>query len=150
MTQIDRVDLVSGLLMIAIAIIGAVGALFHPLGTAQAMGPGYLPLVFSGVLFLLGLGIIFVEGLARKARETALPPLPLKSLLLIVGSIVSFAQCIERFGLVAAIFSSVILSSLISPDFKLIPTILVCFTLTVMTYVIFVVGLGVPVELVQW
>ena len=56
--SIDWTDALAGLLFIAFGLLFGVQALGLELGTAFRMGPGYFPLVLSGILILLGLAIV--------------------------------------------------------------------------------------------
>ncbi|HWX47414.1 MAG TPA: hypothetical protein VNZ61_05115 [Roseomonas sp.] len=63
--RINAKDFGSGLLLLALAGIGLWLNTDHTLGTAQRMGPGYMPMLTFGLLFGLGLivlGISFASG----------------------------------------------------------------------------------------
>ncbi len=60
--KISWQDVASGLLLLAIAIIGYELNGEHPLGTVRRMGPGYMPMLTFWILGALGL-VVFLGGL---------------------------------------------------------------------------------------
>ncbi|MDD2867015.1 tripartite tricarboxylate transporter TctB family protein [Neomegalonema sp.] len=60
--KFDLTDLLAGLMFVAFGLIFGLTSWFDlDLGTARRMGPGYFPLLLSGVLLLLGLIIILAS-----------------------------------------------------------------------------------------
>ncbi|MCZ0962796.1 tripartite tricarboxylate transporter TctB family protein, partial [Paracoccus benzoatiresistens] len=55
----DDTDIVAGLFFMALAAFFGWQALGLEMGTSIRMGPGYFPIVLSGLLFLLGAVILF-------------------------------------------------------------------------------------------
>ena len=77
--KISWQDVASGLLLLAIAVIGYELNGEHPLGTVRRMGPGYMPMLTFWILGVIGLAV-FVGGLfsgpdiidAETRREVAM------------------------------------------------------------------------------
>ncbi len=161
---LNRKDLLAGAIFIAIGLAFAIDALIElPLGTAFRMGPGYFPLVLAGLLMLLGAGII-VGGIGVQTPAPRVPPRPAgprptgvqgalarlgpwRGPLLILSAPVIFGFGIQPVGLIPslalAIFVAAFASDRVSPRFALVMTVL----LTAFCYVVFVIGLQVPVRL---
>src|SRR5688572_16208836 len=95
----NNIDLAAGLLFIALALWFLwTGAGFR-LGTAAAMGPGYLPRIVAIALLILGLTIAArsFRGRARRIEGFGWRPL-----ILTLSSMVVFALLISSFGIVVA------------------------------------------------
>lgn len=145
-------ELVAGGLITALGAGIALESLNYQLGTAMRMGPGFFPLAL-GVL-LIGLGIAIMLFDTRTALNTAEAPSPLniawRPLIVLPLSILVFAFCIRRFGLVPATFLSVFLSTLTERATSLARGLLVSVSVTVLAVVIFQWGLELRVETFRW
>ncbi|GAB4193993.1 MAG: tripartite tricarboxylate transporter TctB family protein [Thalassobaculales bacterium] len=111
---IDR-DVLSGL---AFALFGAAGLLFGgelAVGTAGRMGPGFMPVVLSWALILLG-AVVALRSLWRQpAPIEALQP---RALGLITLAILAFALLVERGGLLLAGSALIALGTFAGPEFR--------------------------------
>ena len=91
------------------------------LGTASAMGPGYLPKVVCWLLIIIG---VTVGGLgALRDREDIAKP-RLRPLVIILAAIVGFAFVAEFFGFVSGSVWLLLVGSLADRDSKLREVIL--------------------------
>jgi Tripartite tricarboxylate transporter TctB family len=137
-------DFWAGLLFIAIGAVSAVVATGYAMGTATRMGPGYLPTVLSWGTMLLGLAVtarsFAIEG-APVARIVARP------LLLLLAAIVVFALTIQRGGFVLACIATVLIGGLASRELGWRELIALSLGLTTFCVVVFIYGLGQPIEL---
>lgn len=91
-------DLLSGLLFVA---FGAAGMWFgreYNFGTAFRMGPGFLPVVLSGLLMLVGLAVI---GKGITVAGPRIERIVWRPMLVVLGGVVLFAVLIDRLGLAA-------------------------------------------------
>ena len=134
----------SGLLFMAIGVAGVFFARDYAYGSALRMGPGYMPTVLSWCTAVLGL-IILLRSFAIEG-----PPLermdwrPLVLVLLAIGV---FAVLITRAGLVAAILGTAIVGGLGSREIGPIELILLSIGIAIFCSLVFVVGLGQPIDL---
>lgn len=147
MRQIDTGDIVTG------ALIGATGIFFasysltqYDIGTIKRMGPGMFPLGIGLVLTALGV-LIAVPACFRSGT---LPAVDGRSLVMVLLSIMAFALLVGPLGLAPAIFASTILSSY--AERKVAPLTLagLCAALTCLAYLIFRIGLGLPLSMFKW
>ncbi|MEN3354495.1 MAG: putative tricarboxylic transport rane protein, partial [Betaproteobacteria bacterium] len=51
----DNKNIMSGIFFIGVGALGIYMAQDYPMGTALRMGPGYFPIVLSGMLILFGI-----------------------------------------------------------------------------------------------
>jgi hypothetical protein len=128
---------------------GAVGLWFgldYPLGTADRMGPGYLPCLVAALLLIFG-----VVSLSRAVRidGEAVGSLAFRPLLCVLGGVFAFAVLAERAGLIVSILVLALISAAGSQAFRLEwkPMAgLVAFV--ALCCLVFVKALGVPLPLV--
>ncbi|MBI5443834.1 MAG: tripartite tricarboxylate transporter TctB family protein [Deltaproteobacteria bacterium] len=89
-------DFAAGCLFVGIGATALLLGSRYKVGTAQQMGPGYFPLVLSGLLILLGT-CIAVRSLAR--GDLPLPRFDLRPVGVIAAATVFFAVAVDRAGL---------------------------------------------------
>jgi hypothetical protein len=109
-------DLAFGIFLLALAALGFYGGADLAIGTTVRMGPGYIPRALSAIIGAMGL-VLVVRGLTG-ARGERLEGWAWVNVGLILGAYVVFALTLERLGLVVAVASVVVISSLAAPDRK--------------------------------
>jgi hypothetical protein len=131
-----------------IAFGGAVvwGALGYRFGTVRAMGPGFAPAVLGGMLVAIGAGLL-LTGLRDR---TPVPSINLRPLLLIVGALAAFGLTIGRFGLVPAVFLTVMIAGLAEREANRLMHLLLAVGMLALVYVIFIYFLGLPIPMLRW
>ena len=150
-------DLFSGVLFTVLGIGALIVALSYPMGTATRMGPGYLPMILSGLLTLLGLAIILGSlSLAPPAPDGPEGELPaflvgfsgvLRPMIFISAALVSFSVLLPRLGLVIAVIVLVIISSFAEPRLRPFTVAALALALATVSVLIFSRGLGLPIPI---
>ena len=139
-------DFLSGLMFVAFGL----GALYvgqHlAVGTPVRMGPGYVPRMLSLILLALGVAICIVAVIS--GSEPVERP-KWKPITLVTIGIVCFALLFERAGLIPALVVLVLISSLAGEEFKLVEVIGNIVVLSILCTVVFKVGLGMNISVVQ-
>ena len=154
-------DFFAGTLLAVIGLFAGVHAGFsYDVGSPANMGPGFFPLVIGCTLALLGLVIALM---ARRAMLHQLqtqhtverPPiyrygaiknfgwLPAVS---VVAAIALFSQTLEALGLIPATILLTLCACLAQQPYRLTRSVVLAITLSVLAWLIFVVGLGMPVS----
>ena len=134
-------SLVAGLLFIALAMVFGFSAAGLNLGSAARMGPGYFPLMVA--VALGGLGIfVALQGIrgGDEAPEFAGP----RGIALVAGAVIAFAVSVESLGVIIAVALTSFLMSLADRDFRLVPSLAAAAVLSVFSWLVFVVALGMP------
>ena len=134
-----------GVLYLAFGAGGMWYALDYPLGTADRMGPGYLPCMISGLLLVFGAISLFR---AVRLNGEAVGAIAWRPLICVLAGVLAFAILSERAGLIIAILALVLTSAAASTEFRfewraalgLLGFIAFCS-------LVFVTGLGVPLPL---
>lgn len=138
-------EIVAGGLCVLVGAATMVEALSYAMGAARRMGPGWFPFALGLIMFLLGLGIVFVEGILTPARSSGSPAL--RSLIGVMAAIFAFALLIERNGLAPAVFVATFLATLAEREVRFVPSLVLAIGVTVVTALIFHFGLALPIPL---
>ncbi len=144
-----RVDLLAGIVLLALAaLIWQLNARF-PVGTLRAMGPGYVPRMLAVALAAIGFGLAIHAWLGEPRAMPAWRP---RAAIVLALAMLAFGLLIERAGLIVATCVSVPLAALAGRDAR--PLELVVFTLAaaIVASVVFVWGLGqlIPIMPPAW
>lgn len=143
--RINKKDLAAGLIFAAIGAFFGIDALRHlRIGTALQMGPGYFPLVLSGVMLLLA-AIIIVKGLT--VEPTPFGDWPWRGVLLVIGAPLVFYFTIIGAGLVPTIFVVALMTAFASQRMKPLFALALAAGLTGFCVAVFVWAIGLPIAL---
>ena len=131
------------------AFLVALGALAFALaseltvGTAAAMGPGYVPRGLAGIIMVYGVGL----GLrAAFTGRQAFPVIAWRPLLLISAAVALFAVLLPVAGLALTSLAVVICSGLAAYDVRLRENALLAVALAIFAVLLFVTVLGLPIQ----
>lgn len=139
--------------IITMLVIGSISAAFlvvslmhYNLGTLARMGPGYYPaLVASALAVVAVFSLIFDDAKNGSGLDFSGRPF-----IFILLSILLFAWTVDRFGLVPAVISTVFISSLSLGSQLVFHTFLLALFISLMAWLIFHVGLGMPIQPFKW
>ena len=137
-------DMAAGMLFVAIGLFFLVGALSLDIGTAFKMGPGYVPLVLSGLLIALGIAI-GVKSFATPNEPMG--TIPWRGLVLVLAAPAIFGATVRGLGLVAALAIAVFVTTFASRRMTIPLAIGLTLALTVFCVLVFSYGLGLPLRL---
>jgi hypothetical protein len=141
-------DFWGGLFLTGAGVLFSVGASLHyPLGTLVDMGPGMFPMGLGILLAALG-ALIMLPALVRGGFGRL--AVDGRSLLAIAGGTLAFILTVERFGLAVAVLSLTWLSSLAVKRLSTVRALGLGVALTAVIWLVFVYGLGVPLQLLAW
>ncbi|WP_029348933.1 tripartite tricarboxylate transporter TctB family protein [Bosea sp. 117] len=147
-------DVLSGVLLLALAAMFAYLTLDLPMGTAIRMGPGYFPLLLAGLLGVLGLivlltGIAFTGDAPAKGEDddAKAPPIPWMALGLVTLAVVIFGLGIRPLGLGPSMGLAVFISALASKKFHLLTALALTALMVVFAWAVFIKGLGLPLPM---
>ncbi len=137
-------DVLSGLLFLVLAAVFAWQGSDLTVGTASRMGPGYFPLLLSGALAVLGLAVL-INGL--RFEGAAPSGIAWRAVIVLTLTILFFGFAMRPLGFIPTIAISVFASTLASTPFKLTTAITIAAIMTVFTWAVFILGLGLPLPL---
>ena len=139
-------DLWSGLMFAGFGVLALSMGSNLAIGTAIRMGPGYVPRMLSYILIALGIAIIVR---AVVAAGEPVERFRWKPITMITIGVVAFALLFERAGLAPSLVALIFLSALGGEEFKAVETALSCVVLTILCIIIFKLGLGMNISIIQ-
>lgn len=134
------------------ALIALCGGIFvyasssYRLGTATTMGPGYFPMAVGAITVGLGLWIVGSAFL----RSGGLPEFRLRPLVAVASAIAAFGFAIAYLGLVPAILATVLVSALGDRTARPLSMLAVAILMALASWLVFRVGLGLPLPAFRW
>lgn len=137
-------DVLAGLLLTVLGLaLGSNAYLTLDLGTSLRMGPGYFPMVLSGLLILIGMITAF------KALGEAPSPIggvPWRGLILILLAPIFFGATVRGLGFVPSVAIAIAISVLASRRITLLSALIITSALTLFCVAVFLFGLRLPVR----
>ena len=137
----DR-NLLKGLLLVAIALVFGIGALRYPVGHVERAGPGFFPLMVSGILAALGV----VMAIRSRFMERVPAEFNAKNILIIMGSLAGFALLSRFVNMTVGIVFLVFASTLAGTSYSLRRNLFVAVFLVIVAFA-FQKGLGLQLPL---
>ncbi len=140
---IDPVNGACGALFVAFGLFFGIGSLDLEIGTSFRMGPGYFPLVLSGLLVVLGLVIL---AQATRVEGEPLGPIAWRGILFILPAPIFFGLTVRGLGFVPAIFLTALIAAFASHKMKPGMALILAAVLTVFSVAVFSYALGLPFQ----
>jgi hypothetical protein len=134
-------DLGAGLVFTLIGLAGFYFGADLTVGTGARMGPGYFPVLLSGLITAVGL-VLGLRGVTVEGPP--IEPVQLRPIFFIIAAILVFGFLIESIGLALTSVLLTILATYARPEVKLSETVLLGVGLAMFTVVVFVYVLGQP------
>jgi hypothetical protein len=130
--------LVLALAGVFVAVLGS----SYKIGSLTAMGPGFMPVALGVCLVLLAVGLLIGELRVMPGIELGFPVRPV---LWVGGGIIAWALLIEVVGFFPASILQLVFSSFALPQQSWRTIAMLALGMTVASYIVFVMLLGVPV-----
>jgi hypothetical protein len=139
-------DFFAGLMFAIVGGAFALGAKSYSIGSGARMGPGYFPLLLGVILGVLGV-LILINSFRSNAKDgDKVGAFAWKPVCYILGANLVFGILLgglpsiklPAFGLIAAIYAVVIISSIASDQFKLKSSVILASVLAVGSYLAFI------------
>jgi hypothetical protein len=118
----------------------------YPFGTTLRMGPGYFPIVLSGILIAFGL-YIMLRGLRN--NEKIAGNWSIRALIVLPLSTIVFGILMNLAGFIPALATLVFVSAAAGREFRLVEVLLLAVLLTLLSVSVFIWGLGLPYPLIK-
>ena len=111
------------------------------IGTALRMGPGYFPLVLSGILILLAL-VVLVQAVRFEGEPVG--PIAWRGMVFILPAPVLFGLTVRGLGFVPALFVTALIAAFASHRMRPGLALLLAGGLTLFATIVFSYALGLP------
>jgi hypothetical protein len=141
-TRTNLRDALCGALFLALAALFALGAAGLETGTARRMGPGYFPLLLSGVLATLG-AVILANALRSRAAD-GFGEIAWRGMAFILPAPILFGLTVRGLGLAPAIALTALTAALASRRMTLGRALLTTAAITAFSVGVFSYALGLP------
>ncbi|WP_334150345.1 tripartite tricarboxylate transporter TctB family protein [Hyphomicrobium sp.] len=149
--QTNTKDLSAGLFFIAVGVLyGSLAWFGLPIGRALDMGPGYFPVVLSGMLVVLGIVIV---GRSFLDTQDRLPfgVVPWRGVVFLSLATITFAAFVEEIGLLPDVFAATFVATLANPKVKLVKSVLSSLCIALFCTAVFAYGIRLPIPVVgEW
>lgn len=139
-------DFWAGLMFLGSGVGAMVTARHYPFGSTLSMGPGYFPMVVSGILIVFGL-YIALRGLRQSEKIQG--PWSIRALVMLPLSVVAFGVLMDLAGFIPALVALVFLSAASGREFRLKEVLLLTVFLSALSIALFIWGLGLPYPLIR-
>ncbi|MEI8303158.1 MAG: tripartite tricarboxylate transporter TctB family protein [Burkholderiales bacterium] len=137
-------ELAAGLFLLVVAALAWWFGQPLKVGTAYRMGPGYVPILLSWITGAFG-AVLVLSALV--SRGPGLEKWRLRPMVLVLGSLIVFALCIERTGLLIASTLAVALSALAAPSPRLREIVLLAVCMAGFACLLFPFALNLPLRI---
>lgn len=141
--KFDRTEALCGLLFVIVGCFFAWQSSQMALGTAFRMGPGYFPLVLSGVLVLLG-AVILLR--AAHIQSEGFGHIAWRGMIFILAAPVFFGLTVRGLGFVPSLFFTALIAAFASEKMSVKMALLLAVALTIFSVAVFNYGLGLPFQ----
>jgi hypothetical protein len=142
--QVNLKDVAASTIFVVIGGLFAASALFDlELGTALRMGPGFFPLLLAIFLIVLGL-VIGVRAVG--VVNVPVTWVSWRGVVFILGPPILFGLTVREIGLVPSVALVALTSSFASRRVGPLLAIVLTVGLTVFAYLVFIVGLSLPIR----
>jgi hypothetical protein len=138
---VNQKNVVTGLLYIVFGGAAAIMSFGYEIGTPYNMGPGFFPFGVAIILGIMGLCVL-VPAVLSSATPSPIGSWPLKTLAIVLGSVVLFGLLLEPLGLLVAASVLLAVSAFAHPEFSWRAVLLLVVLLVPFTWVVFVFLLG--------
>jgi hypothetical protein len=143
----DYRDIVGGILLAVLGLaFSSYAAANYELGTLRRMGPGMFPTSLGIVLAAFGL-VIAVPAFFRSGKR---PEVRIWTPIFVLAGVAAFAITIIPFGLIPAVLCVVVISSFAELRIKPFSLSILSTALCIIAWLVFRVGLGLPVAMFWW
>jgi hypothetical protein len=145
--QVNVPDLAFAVFLIALGALAFGLASPLSVGTAAAMGPGYVPRGLSILIMIYGavLGVRALFG-----GSVPFPSVEFRPLILLLGAVALFAVVLPFAGLAITSFALVLCAGFAAYDVRLRENVIAAVVLAAFAVVLFVMVLGLPIRVWPW
>jgi uncharacterized membrane protein len=139
-------DFWAGMMLIGTGAASISIARDYPFGSTLRMGPGYFPSVLGGILILFGIYVLFM-GL--RSKEKIQGSWSLRALIMLPLSLALFGVLMRQAGFLPALVVLIFGSASAGREFKFLEVLLMTGLLTLLSWVVFIWGMGLPYPLIK-
>lgn len=137
-------DFYAGVFLLCVVAVYVLGLFDLRIGSLSRPGPGYFPLILTGLLFVFAVAIL-VNGLRTKGEPVG--AIPWRGVIMVTLPVIFFGATIKGLGFVPALGITVLLTCMASTQWTWKSAIITAAVLVFFSWLVFIWGLGLPVAL---
>jgi hypothetical protein len=141
--SIDPTNGACGAILVAFGLFFGIQSLGLDIGTTFRMGPGYFPLVLSGLLILLGL-VVLIQ--ATRVEGEPVGAIAWRGMLFILPAPIFFGLTVRGLGFVPAVFCACLIASFASHRMTPLMAVILSAGVTLFSVIVFSYALGLPFQ----
>ena len=145
--RINAPDLAFAVFLVALGALAFSLASQLTMGSAAAMGPGYVPRGLSVIIMIYG---AVLGARALFSGQLPFPAIEMRPLLLLSAAVVLFAVLLPLVGLAVTSFVIVVCAGYAAYDVRLRENVIAALALAAFASVLFVSVLGLPIQVWPW
>ena len=142
--QVNVPDLAFATFLVALGALALTLARELSVGTAAAMGPGYVPRGLAIIIMIYG-AVLGLRALVSGSQP--FPGIEWRPLLLISASVALFAILLPFAGLALSSFAIVVCAGFAAYDVRMRENVIAALLLAAFSVVLFVTALGLPIPI---
>lgn len=146
----DPRALTAAVLVIAVGGFAVFQGFGYRVGELQRMGSGYFPVLVGSAIVLLGLGMAALSFLYRDEDEEQGQGIAYRSAIFVLGSVVVFGMLIDSYGMLPAVFATIVVAAFADPKQRVIPVLILAAVTSVVSVGLFVYALDLPFKVFVW
>ena len=137
-------NLCAGLMFVAVAIWFGAQSFGLGIGKANQMGPGFFPIMLSGLLAVVGIATIFTSA----DGESRVGTIPWRGLVFILAGPILFTVLLDGVGFLLAVWIPVYVATHASTRLRRRTALVLATLFTLAAWLIFIKGLRLPIPAV--
>ena len=145
--RVNAPDLAFAVFLVALGALAFSLASQLTMGSAAAMGPGYVPRGLAVIIMIYG---AVLGARAWFSGTLPFPSIEMRPLLLLLGAVALFAVLLPLVGLAVTSFAIVICAGYAAYDVRLRENIIAALALAAFASILFVSVLGLPIKVWPW
>jgi hypothetical protein len=134
-------DFWAGVMFMSVGTAAIIVARDYPLGSTLNMGPGYFPVLLSGLMIVFGL-IVMLKGFRQSEKIEG--NWSIRALLILPFSIALFGSLMQITGFIPALTALIFVSAASGKRFKVKEVLFLTVILVPISWAIFILGLALP------
>jgi hypothetical protein len=144
---INRKDLATGAIFIAFgAVYGSIALRTLPIGGALEMGPGYFPIILSGLMIAIGAAVAVRSFFL--AAQSPFGKVPWRSVVMLSLSTLFFATFLRKLGMLPCVFFTSLIACGASSQIEPKKALLGSACIAVLCTLVFIYGIKLPLPMI--
>jgi putative tricarboxylic transport membrane protein len=144
--RVNRKDVAAGWFFVAVALLyGGAAWRALPMGSALDMGPGYFPIILSGLLLVIGIVIVVRAFFTMERHPFGI--MPWRAVIMLSIATIAFASLLKILGLLPGTFLTTFIATLSSAQIPVLRAAITSLCIAVFCTAVFGYAVKLPVPI---